>query len=164
MIAWRRVLGIIPVLVLLTDTMPAGVAGDARGPVIRIRADLWARGDEGLVQHELEHVRQFYRLGMLAVIFNAPIGAWLALHFGSPLLPTQAGLAVGIASLSMHSILYLASRAYRRLAETTAYQEQMRWPDGKGGKLSLEDAASRLAWTRYDLQITIGQARELLRS
>ena len=158
----RSVFGRVPCLVLIADTLPSGVAGDARGPVIRIRADLWARGDEGLVQHELEHVRQFYLVGILAAIINAPLAAWLALRFGSPLAPLQAAIAVGSVSLAMHSILYLASRAYRGWAEAGAYRVQMRYPDGKGGRLTLDDAAARLAGERYGLGVMAGEAREML--
>lgn len=149
-------------LLLVTETMPPGVAGDAHGPVIRIRADLWARGDAGLLQHELEHVRQFWRLGIPVMIVNGLVAGWLALQFGSPLLPLQAGLTVGIFSLSMHSILYLVSRGYREQAEVDAYRTQMRFPDGKGGQLTLDGAATRLAGDRYKLGITIDQARALL--
>lgn len=162
MIAWRSVFGIAPALIRVTGSIPTGVAGDARGPVIRIRAELWARGDEGLVQHELEHVRQFYSVGLIAAALNAPLAFWLAWTVGSPLPPWQAALVVGIVSLAMHSALYLASRAYRQTAEVAAYRVQMRYPDGKGGRLSLDDAAARLAGARYGLGITIDQARALL--
>ncbi len=64
-----------PALVAVTEAMPDGVAGDARGPVIRVRANHWARGDEGLLQHEIEHVRQFYRMWIIGAIINAPFAA-----------------------------------------------------------------------------------------
>lgn len=149
-------------LLIVTDAMPAGVAGDARGPVVRIHPDMWTRGDEGLLQHELEHVRQFYRMWILSTIVNAPLAGWLALHFASPLSPLQAALAVGISCLAMHPLLYLRSRTYRELAEVDAYRVQMRYPDGKGGQLSLDDAAARLAGPRYGLGITAVEAGELL--
>lgn len=149
-------------LILVTDAMPDGVAGDARGPVVRIGAKQHARGDEGLLQHELEHVRQFYRMWLFGAIVNAPFAAWLALHFASPLSPLQAALAVGISCLAMHPLLYLRFRVYREQAEVDAYRAQVRYPDGKGGQLSLDGAAERLARERYGLGITTEEAMELL--
>lgn len=99
---------------------------------------------------------------LLGAIINAPLAAWLALHAGSPLPPLQAGVAVGIACLAMHPALYLFSRAYRELAEADAYRIQMRYADGKGGQLTLDDAAARLAGPRYGLGITVDRAKTLL--
>ncbi len=62
----------------------------------------------------------------------------------------------------MHPALYLFSRAYRELAEVAAYRVQMRYPDGRGGQLTLDNAAARLAGARYQLAITVEEARELL--
>ena len=55
-------------LIFYTDALPEGVGGDARGPVIRIRSKY--REDQGIHQHELEHVRQWWRtLGLHSVLY-----------------------------------------------------------------------------------------------
>jgi hypothetical protein len=59
----RFVYWILPALVFYTDRLPVGTAGAANGPVIRIRhkyGDPKGLHDEGLHQHELEHVKQWY--------------------------------------------------------------------------------------------------------
>lgn len=58
-----RWLGPIPVPVLVRDTLPRAkdgteFAGYCYGPVIAVRRGCEA--DEGLVRHELEHVRQWW--------------------------------------------------------------------------------------------------------
>lgn len=63
----RYVFGILPAFVIHTDDIPAGRAGTASGVVIRIRPEY--EGDEGLLQHELCHVRWNY-----ASLFT--IGVW----------------------------------------------------------------------------------------
>ena len=52
--------GILPALVVYTKRVPKGSAGCANGPVIRILPS--HENDEGLLQHELTHVQQAYRL------------------------------------------------------------------------------------------------------
>lgn len=55
-------------LVFYVDTLPSGFGGMAHGPVIRILERL--RGDEGIRQHELVHVRQwFFTLGLLPILY-----------------------------------------------------------------------------------------------
>lgn len=154
-------IGVAPALVRLTDEMPEDVGGYARGPLVGIRPRYEA--DEGLLRHELTHVVWFWVVGMVAAAINGPIAAWLAYSFGSPIAPLQAGIAVGIfCLLFMYSILYTWSRDYRQAAEAAAYREQMRWGDAKGGRMSIEGAAKRLAGARYDLGITVDEARLLL--
>ncbi len=45
-------------LVFYVSSLRDGVAGEARGPVVRI-LEIY-RGDRGLLEHELVHVRQFW--------------------------------------------------------------------------------------------------------
>lgn len=121
--AWHTIFGIVPVPVFYTDGLPDGVGGRQIGPVVQIRPVYRERGDEGIHQHELEHVRQWW------------------------------------ATLGLHSLLYLAVRRYRLWAEARAYAVQMRFPNGLGGALTLEDAAWRLTSERYRLGIDVEQAR-----
>lgn len=61
-------------------------------------------------------------------------------------------------TLGLHPFLYLLVRQYRQWAEATAYRRQMRYLPF----ISLDDAARRLASPRYDLGLTVAQAREVL--
>lgn len=67
-------------------------------------------------------------------------------------------------TLGLHSFAYLLVRRYRLWAEVRAYQEQMRWPDRKGNRLSIVQAAARLSKPLYRLGLTLDQAMQHLRS
>ena len=55
-------------LIFYVDTLPSGFGGMAHGPIIRILERL--RGDEGIRQHELVHVRQwFFTFGLLPILY-----------------------------------------------------------------------------------------------
>ena len=54
------VYGMLPALVCYTDHVPEGSAGCANAMIVRIRPGY--RDDVGLLQHELTHVKQAYRL------------------------------------------------------------------------------------------------------
>ena len=47
-----------PALVVYTDNLPEGVGGRANAFVVRLRPEY--ANDEGMLQHELEHVKQAY--------------------------------------------------------------------------------------------------------
>jgi hypothetical protein len=60
----RWVFGILPAFISYTDELPQNVGGRRwLGPCIRIRPRY--RDDEGIHQHEIEHVRQWYASFML---------------------------------------------------------------------------------------------------
>ena len=56
----KFVYAILPALVVYTEHVPEGSAGCANAMVVRIRTKY--ENDEGLLQHELTHVKQAYRL------------------------------------------------------------------------------------------------------
>ena len=85
--------------------------------------------------------------------------AALLFHFGYPQAAPFA-LALGIVA---HAALYKFARAYRQWSEVYAYQVQMDWPRMDGTYLSLDDAAYRLVNGRYDLGLTLSEARDLLK-
>jgi len=161
-LVWRIAFGILPVPIVYTDELPEGVGGETRGPLIRIRPKYRERGDEGLHQHELTHVRQFWALWAIGAVLNAPAAWWIAVAAGSPLVPMQAALWAALACAVLHPLLYRFSRAYRLWAEASAYAVQMRFPDGLGGALALDAAAARLAGPRYRLGISWAEAREAI--
>lgn len=141
-----------PCIIVYTDKLPAGVGGDIRGLVVRLRPKY--EGDLGLLHHELTHVWQFE----IPIVIGAVIAA-LLFHFGYQQAAPFA-LAIGIAA---HPVLYKFVRAYRQWAEVTASVVQRYWPRMDGTYLSLDDAAYRLTDERYKLGLTLSEARELLK-
>ena len=65
----------------------------------------------------------------------------------------------GFRTFGLHAILYNISDRYALWAEVRAYQEQMKWPDRFGNKMTLEDAANRLANREYGFGLTIEEAK-----
>jgi len=55
-------------LIFYVESLPSGFGGMAHGPIIRILKRL--RGDEGIRQHELTHVKQWFcTLGLLPFLY-----------------------------------------------------------------------------------------------
>lgn len=133
-----------PHLVIYTDDLGADFGGTAKGFVIRIRPEY--RGDQGLLRHELEHVRQFWRVGL------AMTALLCAAVFGLDLHPAWL-ISVAAAGMSTHDLAYSSSRRYRLWAEVRAYRVQMRYPDATGGYLSATVAAQFLAQPKYRLDL-----------
>jgi hypothetical protein len=74
---WRSVFGIVPVPVFYTDSLPAGVGGEQRGPVVRILPRF--EHDEGIHRHELAHVEIFWitlGLASFASLFSTSFRIW----------------------------------------------------------------------------------------
>ena len=65
-------------------------------------------------------------------------------------------------TLFLHSILYPNVRRYRLRAEAMAYRVQMRYPDANGVPLTLDGAVAKLMALRYDLGLTVEEARRWL--
>jgi hypothetical protein len=55
----RFIWNLIPILIFITNFMPKRFGGYTVGPFILIRPEY--KNDEGLIQHELVHVKQFIR-------------------------------------------------------------------------------------------------------
>lgn len=167
---------VLPALIWYTDRLPDGVGGAANGPVVRIRPKY--REDRGIHAHELEHVEQYWLLGLavaLLVYVNAYVVAlelpgWLAWRggwLGAAILFLAGGLdpvlwCALVAGALAHPAMYLFVRRYRLWAEACAYLVQMAEPDLAGGHLTRESAARRLASDRYRLHLTYEQALEAL--
>lgn len=137
----------LPHLVIYTDRLPAGVAGAANGPLVRIRPAY--RHDAGLHAHEYRHVQQWYLVSVMTVVLLAV----LLLVCGGV---QGTLLALWPAALASHSLAYLLWPRYRLWAEVDAYRVQMRYG------LSLDAAAVRLASPVYGLGLTPARARSLL--
>lgn len=120
---WKSVYGFIPVPVSFTNNMADNTAGYARGPLIRLRPQY--QDDRGLLEHELEHVRQFWRVVLSSLLLMA---LFILLAFW---LEDQGWLAVAILTpcigLLTHNFLYARIDAYRLWSEVECYRIQARW-------------------------------------
>jgi hypothetical protein len=112
--------------------------------------------DAGLIAHELTHARQmwavaFYVLLIAIVLCAAEPAGWVLFALACPLV-----------ALCAHGALYSVSRHYRLHAEVEAYAVQTLTPDGRGGFLSMDDAAARMCLPIYNLGLTVEAARFLI--
>lgn len=124
----KFVYGIIPVPVTWTDDMADNTAGYARGPVVRLRPRY--EHDRGLLEHELEHVRQFWRM-VTSGLLVAGLCALLAIGLDEPGFFALAMVAPIVGALG-HNLLYRLVDAYRLWSEVTCYRIQARWyPDDR---------------------------------
>jgi hypothetical protein len=157
----RFVYGLVPVPVLYTERLPGQTGGRMLGwlPLVLIRPKY--ANDEGLHQHQLVHVRQWWFMFALMAWMIAVAVRFIAPHITGP-LPREA-LFLGIwLSCVTHAVVYQFSPAYRVIAEVMAYRAQMRFRDRKGRRMPLESAVSMLTSDRYRLGITESKARQLL--
>jgi hypothetical protein len=90
-----------------------GAAASTRLCVIFIKPEY--RGDEGLYQHELMHVKQWAFVSLVSALLIAAV-YW-------PL--------VGMA-MAVHPLVYAMSRSYRLCCEVQAYKRQLKYyPDDR---------------------------------
>ena len=112
---FKTVLGIIPVPVFITDWgMGPTVGGSANGPVVRIRPKYIANGDVGIVNHELNHVKQFYTPLLTSLVIFTTLWLWLGYI-------SIYSVYILIVGGSLHSFLYLLVRPYKLWSEVTSY-------------------------------------------
>lgn len=124
----KFIYGVIPVPVTFTDNMAKNTAGYARGPVVRLRPRY--ENDRGLLEHELEHVRQFWRMVFSGVLLSA-LFVLMAVLFDDQGWFASAILVPFIGLLG-HNFLYSRFAAYRLWSEVTCYRIQARWyPDDR---------------------------------
>jgi hypothetical protein len=134
----------IPHIIKYTDNLPEGIGGQANGPLIRIRPKY--KGDRGLIEHELEHVKQWW----VATLLSAVLIAAGLYHFNEPLYGA-------IGSIGVHGLLYKLIPAYRLWCEVQAHKVQAEYSPQSVGFF-----AKRIA-TMYGLKITAEKAEKLLR-
>jgi hypothetical protein len=137
---------ILPHLTIYTDNLPPSVNGKTNAFVVRIRSR--CKDDIGVHNHEYTHVKQWYKMLTIWLMFSALLVAGTYENLGYALAP------VAIAGIGLHSLLYLFVRSYRLEAEAQAYAEQV-----KSGA-NLDDMANDLADASYKLDITKEQAKE----
>lgn len=131
-----------------TDVLPADFGGTTKGPFIRIRPQY--RHDQGLLEHEKFHVRQWWSgIGIMLVL-----AALVGICGGSgDVVGGLIGLAAGV-----HPLAYMVCRPYRQWSEVRAYRIQL----GVGRYASSAFAVDALV-SKYQLRLTREEARRLLR-
>ena len=131
----------------MVSQLPPNTGGRANGPLVRILTKY--QHDEGILKHELEHVKQFWSLNLAvtAILFA------LSVFFNFD--PYYA-----IAGMSVDSVLYSAVKPYRYWAETQAYAKQLQYSVDKEKDVEL---FGRFIADAYNLNITKEQATERLR-
>lgn len=135
-------------LVFYVKSLPPDVGGMANGPFIRILNKY--RDDEGIHQHEIEHVVQwsiFFAVGLLVACFSFAV-------------MNDALFSAMIATIgfSAHSVLYKFVEPYRLMCEVEAYRVQANYYSDDRRKLFGEFIAKY-----YNLNITADEAEKLLR-
>lgn len=132
-------------LIKLSQSLPNGFGGTAQGPLIKLLPKY--QHDAGLIEHEKTHVRQWYAVLALGLLFCT-----LLTLLVSPALWPLYGLAP-----FLHPLLYKFVRPYRRWSEVLAYRKQI----ATGGYASAEFAVTALV-EKYDLGLSVDEARALL--
>lgn len=141
------VLKILPVLVFFTKKPPGGRGGRANWFMVRIH-EIY-RKDGGLLAHELAHVKQWYEISALGMIFGVVAVSLLDMTlWWTPIF------------LGLHSVLYLIPY-FRYRWELIAYTKQL------GVYLDLSHSAYLVRldlfalWltTRYGLKVSSFRAR-----
>ena len=132
-------------LLTYTDQITAQFGGESCGPRIKIRPKY--TDDKGLLEHEKVHVRQWYAVLILGVLFSAGLSLVV-----SPDLWPMYCLAP-----FLHTLLYKSVRHYRRWCEVRAYRKQI----AVGGYVSNEFSVTALV-EKYDLDLSYDKARALL--
>lgn len=112
------------------------------------------RGNQAIVEHEKEHIKQWWlttALGYVALGFVAHVAV------NHLLLDLQSWKGMVFLPPSLHGILYLLFKPYRRWAEVRAYRVSAAYrPD------QFESYARALA-DHYRLGINLSEARGLLK-
>jgi hypothetical protein len=132
-------------LIKYAEQLPNGFGGTAQGPLIKILPKY--KKDVGLIEHEKTHVRQWYAVTALGILFFA----MLTLFVSADLWP-----AFGLAPC-LHPLLYRFVRPYRRWSEVQAYRKQI----ATGGYNSHDFAVVALV-EKYGLRLSVDEARTLL--
>jgi hypothetical protein len=129
-----------------TDNLPEGVGGAANGPYVRIRPKY--KKDKGLLQHELEHVKQWWITTILAALAIAGVCYY-----------QQAPYWYCLLSLVAFDLLYSTFQRFKLQCEVWAYREQLKHYEDDRTALF-----AKFISTKYGLEgVTPERAEKLLR-
>lgn len=143
--------GWLPAVVTYSDELPEEVGVMVLTCFVVLRTKY--RDDKGLHEHALEQVAQWYAVAAATLLM-----ALFAYVQGE----SVAALGLALASVGMYGLLYRRWRKFRLISEAQAFARQMRFPDRKGDRLSLEQAARLLCSARYGLNLSSSEAAEII--
>jgi len=109
------------------------------------------KDDQGIINHELMHVKQFYRMSLLSL--------WGVVIYLMGGLMTP--LVIGVIGFCAHTILYRFSESYRYVAEVEAFKVQLKSYDRS--EMDYDATVRKLVYilvTRYNVDVSLAQARE----
>lgn len=132
--------------IIITSGINSLFLAGSKGPVIFIRPEY--KDNEALYLHELEHIKQFWRMCIPLLC--------LAGYLYS--INNPGFFVAGMASLLAHNMIYEFSRPYRFWAEAKAYKAQAMGND------DVLPAFAKCLATIYDLRIMPSEALERLRA
>ena len=132
-------------LIKCTSNLPDGFGGIAQGPLIKLLRKY--QNDAGLIEHEKSHVRQWYAVMTLGLLFCV-----LMVVQVSPVFWIGYGI-----SPFLHQLLYRFVRPYRRWSEVKAYRKQI----ATGDYTNNEFAVIALV-EKYDLNLSVDEAKALI--
>jgi hypothetical protein len=136
----------LPHLTIYTDRLPPNINGSTNAFVIRIRSA--CRDDVGVYAREYTHVKQWYEVFVIWLMFSILLVAGTYDSLGYALAP------VTIVGIGLHDLLYRFVRNYRLESEAKAYAAQVM------AGANLDDMANDLTSDSYKLGITQEQAKE----
>lgn len=113
-----------PALIFIVESLPRNTGGCANGPVVRLLTKY--ENDKGILQHELEHVKQYWSLNLKFTIVLLALATFFNLN------PYYA--VIGFAA---HGLLYGFIKPYRYWAELKAYAVQLQYSEDKEKDLQL---------------------------
>lgn len=135
-----------PALIFIVDSLKPNTGGCANGPIVRLLTKY--QNDEGILKHELEHVKQFWSLALPITIIIFALTRFLKID--------SSYAIIGIAT---HSLLYGFVKPYRYWAELKAYAKQLYYSKDKEKDLELFGGfiadAYKLNKTKEETTITL---------
>lgn len=114
-----------------------------------IRIDKRYKGDRGLLEHEIEHVHQCYRLWFITAL--------IGLIGGLILSNVWTFVILGLGGMFTHSFLYTFIKEYRLWSEVKAYRKQLKVRSYRSPLFAID-----LLTTKYGLDISRDMAGKLL--
>lgn len=108
------------------------------------------RNDAAIIQHEREHIRQWWMCLCLGLL---PCVAYTAHTMTYGGFMQQVALFLFSASISAHALLYYFSKSYRLWAEVRAYKESLKY------KPQMIDQYAKHISQKYNLDVSISEAK-----
>lgn len=140
-----------PAIISYTDNLPEGTGGCANAFFIRIRTKY--RDDEGIHQHELFHVRNWFANTILSLLALAVLSFLL--------IPQPWTWATLTLSLFVDPILYLIPR-FRQWEEIAAYKIQLQYPPASSNRVYYTALYAKFISKDYGLNISQEEVLEKL--